>query len=53
MVLAPPAPHAPFTPAQRHQNKFPNATALRTPAFNYTPIDVSTQKYLFISKLKI
>lgn len=34
MVLAPPAPHAPFTPAQRHINKYKNVKAKRTPNFN-------------------
>ncbi|GLV36749.1 uncharacterized protein CBL_02416 [Carabus blaptoides fortunei] len=37
MMLATPAPHAPFTPAPRHRDRFPNVQALRTPAFNYTP----------------
>ena len=35
MVLATPAPHAPFTPANRHMNAFANLTAPRTPSFNY------------------
>lgn len=34
MVLAPPAPHAPFIPAQRHINKYKNVKAKRTPNFN-------------------
>lgn len=34
MLLAPPAAHAPFTPAKRHLSRFQNVTALRTPAFN-------------------
>lgn len=33
-MIAPPAPHEPFTPAKRHQNLFPNAKAVRTPNFN-------------------
>lgn len=33
-VLAPPAPHAPFTPAPRHVGTFANVTALRHPNFN-------------------
>lgn len=34
MVLAPPAPHAPFTPAVRHNDKFRDVKAKRTPNFN-------------------
>ncbi|XP_012138591.2 N-acetylglucosamine-6-sulfatase [Megachile rotundata] len=34
MVLAPPAPHAPFTPATRHIDKFKDVKAKRTPNFN-------------------
>lgn len=33
-IVAPPAPHAPFTPAKRHESFFSNLTALRTPNFN-------------------
>lgn len=41
MVLAPPAAHAPFTPANRHKNKLRKLKALRNSAFNYTSLDVS------------
>ncbi|KPJ11569.1 N-acetylglucosamine-6-sulfatase [Papilio machaon] len=34
MVLAPPAPHQPFTPAPRHKGVFANVTAHRAPNFN-------------------
>ncbi|XP_012281977.1 N-acetylglucosamine-6-sulfatase isoform X2 [Orussus abietinus] len=34
MVLAPPAPHDPFTPASRHTDKYKGKTAKRTPNFN-------------------
>ncbi|XP_067215474.1 N-acetylglucosamine-6-sulfatase-like isoform X3 [Linepithema humile] len=34
MVLAPPAPHAPFTPADRHNDKYNGTKAKRTPNFN-------------------
>nr|XP_050862072.1 N-acetylglucosamine-6-sulfatase-like [Vespula vulgaris] len=34
MVLSPPAPHAPFTPAVRHIDKYKNIKAKRTPNFN-------------------
>ncbi|XP_014228915.1 N-acetylglucosamine-6-sulfatase-like [Trichogramma pretiosum] len=34
MVLAPPAPHEPFTPAPRHNDKYKGKTAKRTPNFN-------------------
>lgn len=33
-MVSPPAPHAPFTPAKRHQDSFENVKALRTPSFN-------------------
>ncbi|KAL0867806.1 hypothetical protein ABMA27_008508 [Loxostege sticticalis] len=34
MVLAPPAPHQPFTPARRHEGVYSNVTAVRHPNFN-------------------
>lgn len=34
MVLAPPAPHAPFTPATRHIDAYKDVKAKRTPNFN-------------------
>lgn len=34
MMLSTPAPHAPFTPAVRHRDEFPDVKAPRTPAFN-------------------
>lgn len=34
MVLAPPAPHAPFIPAMRHIDKYKDVIAKRTPNFN-------------------
>ncbi|KAK0181682.1 hypothetical protein PV327_003947 [Microctonus hyperodae] len=37
MVLSPPAPHAPFTPAPRHDNKYVNIKAKKTPNFNTGP----------------
>lgn len=37
MVLSPPAPHAPFTPAPRHNNKYVNIKAKKTPNFNTGP----------------
>lgn len=33
-MISPPAPHAPFTPAPRHESAFPTVNALRTPNFN-------------------
>lgn len=33
-MISPPAPHAPFTPANRHENSFEKIKALRTPNFN-------------------
>lgn len=34
MVLAPPAPHAPFTPAPKYKDHYKSVTAMRTPNFN-------------------
>ena len=34
MVIAPPACHAPFTPAPKYKDKFNDRKAPRTPAFN-------------------
>ncbi|XP_064214399.1 N-acetylglucosamine-6-sulfatase isoform X2 [Tribolium castaneum] len=39
MMLAPPACHAPFTPADRHRRLFPDLETLKTPPFNATPSD--------------
>lgn len=39
MVLAPPSPHQPFTPAPRHQGVFKDVTVKRTPHFNIVPKD--------------
>uniref|UniRef100_A0A182PNF8 Sulfatase N-terminal domain-containing protein n=1 Tax=Anopheles epiroticus TaxID=199890 RepID=A0A182PNF8_9DIPT len=33
-MVAPPAPHAPFTPADRHKDLFPEVKAIKTPNFN-------------------
>uniref|UniRef100_A0A0K8VY72 N-acetylglucosamine-6-sulfatase n=1 Tax=Bactrocera latifrons TaxID=174628 RepID=A0A0K8VY72_BACLA len=37
-MIAPPAPHAPYTPAERHRGAFANVKALRTPNFNRVPL---------------
>ena len=34
LVVAPPASHAPFTPAPQYRDRFPNLTAPRLPSFN-------------------
>nr|CAI5856194.1 unnamed protein product [Callosobruchus analis] len=39
MMIAPPACHAPFTPAERHKNRFAGTKAIRNPSFNYTSSD--------------
>ncbi|XP_044736553.1 N-acetylglucosamine-6-sulfatase-like [Chrysoperla carnea] len=39
MVLSTPAPHAPFTPADRHKNSLPDVEAVITPAFNYSNLN--------------
>jgi hypothetical protein len=41
MVLAPPAPHAPFTPAPKYKDRYKNVTAMRTPNFNVPVFRVS------------
>ena len=33
-MITPPAPHAPYTPADRHNDTFIGTKALRTPNFN-------------------
>lgn len=48
MVLAPPAPHAPFTPAPQYANRFANKTAPRTKAFNFVE-DAKHPKHWFIN----
>ena len=45
MVLSPPAPHAPFTPAPQHSQEFANASAPRMPTFNYLGDDLERQKH--------
>ena len=35
MVIAPPAPHAPFTPAPQYSSNYSGETAPRLPSFNY------------------
>lgn len=42
MVIAPPAAHAPFTPADRHKSSLPSVKVVQTEAFNYTKNEVST-----------
>lgn len=34
MILAPPAPHAPYTPSPKYAKAFPNVSVPRTPNFN-------------------
>lgn len=52
MIVAPPAPHAPFTPARRHENVFNGTKATRTPAFNFSSTNVSNeQSIIFIVDL--
>lgn len=40
-MIAPPAPHAPYTPAKRHENAFENVKAPRTPNFNIASGELS------------
>ncbi|XP_017476394.1 PREDICTED: N-acetylglucosamine-6-sulfatase-like [Rhagoletis zephyria] len=37
-MITPPAPHAPYTPAERHRGAFAHVKALRTPNFNRVPL---------------
>ncbi|XP_050679637.1 N-acetylglucosamine-6-sulfatase-like [Leptidea sinapis] len=39
MVLAPPAPHEPFTPAPRYKDAFLNVTVVKQPNFNVASTD--------------
>lgn len=47
MVLSPPAPHAPFTPASRHNDVYKKTKAKRTPNFN-TPTQNVGNEYGYI-----
>ncbi|XP_018405495.1 PREDICTED: N-acetylglucosamine-6-sulfatase-like [Cyphomyrmex costatus] len=47
MVLAPPAPHGPFTPAVRHKDKYIGTKAKRTPNFN---VPVNQDKHWLVRK---
>lgn len=53
MIIAPPASHAPFTPAPRHGGEFTNVTALRTPSFNYTSPDVKCINFNLAVNLRV
>lgn len=46
-MVAPPAPHAPFTAADRHQQLFPDVEALKTKNFNLPcgPLGTSSTNY--------
>jgi len=50
MVLAPPAPHAPFTPADRHNGKYNGTKAKRTPNFNVPVQQVNNYVEFFPEK---
>lgn len=39
-MVSPPAPHAPFTPANRHLDSFEKVKAMRTPNFNTVSDDL-------------
>ncbi|XP_025831015.1 N-acetylglucosamine-6-sulfatase-like isoform X2 [Agrilus planipennis] len=36
MTIATPAPHQPFTPANRHKKSFPGTKVIHTPSFNFS-----------------
>ncbi|KAM7347730.1 N-acetylglucosamine-6-sulfatase-like isoform 1-T1 [Cochliomyia hominivorax] len=48
-MIAPPAPHAPYTPAERHENTFDGLKALRTPNFNI----IDKAKHWLISNAQV
>ncbi|XP_065363312.1 N-acetylglucosamine-6-sulfatase-like [Calliphora vicina] len=48
-MVAPPAPHAPYTPAKRHRNAFQGVHALRTPNFNI----IDKDKHWLVSNGKL
>ena len=50
MVLAPPACHAPFTPAPQFSKQFANRTAPRTKAFNRNPSKDPPKHWLLRTK---
>lgn len=43
-MIAPPAPHAPYTAAERHLHTFENVKALRTPNFNVPSGELGKEK---------
>ncbi|XP_037935139.1 N-acetylglucosamine-6-sulfatase-like [Teleopsis dalmanni] len=50
-MVATPAPHAPFIPAERHRNSFANIEAPRTPNFNH--ISESLEKHWLVGSSKL
>ena len=50
MMLAPPAAHAPFTPAPENKEKFTNITAPRTEAFNRDTSKDPAKHWLMMTK---
>ena len=50
MVLATPAPHAPFTPAPQYAKAFANLTAPRTKAFNFVEDEKHPKHWLINTK---
>lgn len=53
MVLAPPACHAPFTPAPQYRDKFKDKKAPRTPAFNRHEADDPKKHWLMETNPKV
>jgi len=53
MVLAPPACHAPFTPAPQYRDRFKDKKAPRTPAFNRHQADDPKKHWLIETNPKI
>jgi len=53
MVLAPPACHAPFTPAPQYKDKFKDRKAPRTPAFNRDKADDPKKHWLMETNPKV
>jgi len=53
MVIAPPACHAPFTPAPKYKDKFNDRKAPRTPAFNRHKADDPKKHWLMETSPKL
>lgn len=53
MYIAPPAPHSPYTAAERHEKEFPDIRAERTPNFNWPSGDLDKHWLLTMKPKKL